>query len=223
MGDGTSGRLDDDVCMDLTQMTPSEIDTEWLALEVSLSSCAQRIAAAQKTIDRYDGDTFTVYQGYADAAKDKAQAASDERVMLIAALKPYEAEYKARGGWNRAYLCMANGGHIHKSTACATLHITTQIAFLPEQSGLEEDEIVALAGIQACTVCYPTAPVDALKAALAADKAKTECPGSRTRDHDSSGLRYHSKRAKCNHCGQTISVTSAYNLRAHKPADKEAS
>lgn len=204
-------------------MTPAEIDAEWLAIEVRLSGCTQRIAAAQKTIDRYDGDTFAVYQGYADAAKDKAQAASDERVLCITQLKPFEAEYKRRGGWNRAYLCMANGGHIHKHTACSTLHVTTQIAFLPEQSGLSEDEIVALAGIQACTVCYPTAPVDALKAALAAEKAKTECPGSRTADHDYSGTRYHSPRAVCNHCGQTISISrSTYKMRAHKPAKEDA-
>lgn len=208
------------MCMDttnLTGMTPAEIDTAWGIINAEIAKANHVIEQAKKTIIRYDGDSFSIYQGYADAAKAKLEAAEFDKAVALESLAPFMAEWSKRGGWNRAYLCAANGGHIHKHTCCSTLHVTTLISFLPEQSGLSEDEIVALAGVQACTVCYPSAPVDALKAALAAEKAKTECPGSRTHDHDSSGLRFHSRRAKCNHCEQTISVTSTNMLRAHKP------
>lgn len=73
-------------------------------------------------------------------------------------------EYQRRGGWTRAFLVITNGsGHVHSSRSCSTCFVTTSFAWLPEQSGKDENEIVELAGERACTRCYPSAPVDVLR------------------------------------------------------------
>jgi hypothetical protein len=76
------------------------------------------------------------------------------------AQKPGTTEYTNRGGWGRAYI--VSGGHVHRSTGCSTLYLTTVIYWLTELSGMDEDAIVELAGERACTVCYPSAPVNVL-------------------------------------------------------------
>lgn len=100
-------------------------------------------------------------------------------------------EFQRRGGWTRAFSVAA--GHIHSSRSCHTCFATTSFYWLPDASGMAEVDIVELAGERACTVCYPSAPVqprpcriwsreevqlrliksgqDAAKAAKAAEKA----------------------------------------------------
>lgn len=74
---------------------------------------------------------------------------------------PLHAEFKRRGGWTRAFLVVTQGtGHVHSSMHCTTCYATTQYAWLPELSGSDEAAIVAAAGQDACTICYPSAPVD---------------------------------------------------------------
>lgn len=92
---------------------------------------------------------------YRGAVAD-AQAASDANRLL-------QAEYVRRGGWTRAYLVDNADGHVHRSTNCSTWRASTRYHWLTELSGHAESEIVELAGERACTVCYPTAPVDVLK------------------------------------------------------------
>ena len=72
-------------------------------------------------------------------------------------------EYTRRGGWTRAFLVNNSNGHVHSSTSCSTCFETTQYAWLTDYSGANEEAIVADAGVRACTVCYPSAPVDVLK------------------------------------------------------------
>jgi hypothetical protein len=77
-----------------------------------------------------------------------------------------EAEYERRGRWTRAYLVDQPTGHVHKTTYCPSWNrgeSNTRYAWLTELSGHAETEIVELAGERACTICYPSAPVDVLK------------------------------------------------------------
>lgn len=60
--------------------------------------------------------------------------------------------------WNRAFI--VPGGHVHSSRGCRTLFADTVLYPVPECSALTEAEIVELAADRACTVCYPSAPVD---------------------------------------------------------------
>jgi hypothetical protein len=94
-----------------------------------------------------------VLDALADARKASA-ANRDEQA-------PLHAEFTRRGGWTRAFLVVTQGtGHVHSSMHCSTCFDTTQFAWLPELSGSDETAIVAAAGQDACTVCYPSAPVD---------------------------------------------------------------
>lgn len=89
--------------------------------------------------------------------------AKEEMANILAETEPYEAEYKRRGGWTRAFIVVNTNGHVHKSMHCSSCYPTTQYSWLPEYSGSDESKIIEDAGSSACTVCYPNAPVSALK------------------------------------------------------------
>lgn len=68
------------------------------------------------------------------------------------------AEWRDNGRWSRFFL--VHGGHIHSSTWCSSLRITTEISWLPELSGETEKEAVDAYGSTLCTKCFPSAPVE---------------------------------------------------------------
>jgi hypothetical protein len=86
--------------------------------------------------------------------------------------------------WSRAYLVTNNQGHIHKTLYCSSCCSSTKFEWLWKYSGDPEDDIVALAGETACTICYPSAPANILnqpskiqsnyRAALEANKKASE-------------------------------------------------
>ncbi len=206
--------------MELTQMSPADIDAAWLAVVAPLNSKLARANELDATAAKYHkagGHYRETGDRYADRARELREATLAERDEAQA---PFLAEWNARGGWTRAYL--VPDGHIHRTTACHTLHPTTLISWLPEQSGLSEDEIVEAAGVHACTVCYPTAPVEQLREAEKSAKAATECDGSRKFDYTNFRRTSYtgSGRAVCNHCGETISVSKIGRMKAH-PKKKE--
>ncbi|MFS0884918.1 hypothetical protein [Aeromicrobium sp. 179-A 4D2 NHS] len=88
---------------------------------------------------------------------------ADEEVMAASeAMLPYEDEFNARGGWTRAFLVTNAGGHVHSSMMCSTCRPTTRYHWVTEYSGGKEADVVDAAGERACTVCYPSAPVETL-------------------------------------------------------------
>jgi hypothetical protein len=120
-------------------------------------------------------------------AEKRITALKDEVGEIDAKLEDLRAEaaplaaLAVAGKWTRFVLVPA--GHLHKGFGCSTLRWTTQTGLMPEYSGADEAEIVALAGEAACTVCFPSAPVTPSmlpihvksreeKAALAAEKAE---------------------------------------------------
>lgn len=82
------------------------------------------------------------------------QAIKDEQAPLEEVYRKYH--------WTRAFLVLNGNGHVHSSRSCSTCYPTTQFGWLPEYSGANEVQIVEDAGERACTVCYPSAPVDVL-------------------------------------------------------------
>lgn len=202
--------------MELTALTPAQVDALWAEANAPINSLRQQRHEAHVSIRRYEKHNYAV-PAYLTERIAKLTGRIDE---LDATLDPFRAEWDARGGWTRAYI--VPDGHIHKTTSCQSLHLTTLVGWLPEQSGWDEDAIVAAAGVHACTFCYPSAPVEELRAAEAAAKKALQCPGSGTWDHDSSGLMYCSPRARCNHCHEVVSATSTGKLRAHKPSAQVA-
>lgn len=64
--------------------------------------------------------------------------------------------------WTRAFLVINSNGHVHSSMECSTCFDTTRYTWLVQYSNDDEATIVADAGQDACTVCYPSAPADVL-------------------------------------------------------------
>jgi hypothetical protein len=55
--------------------------------------------------------------------------ALEEIAAAHAVIEQLEQVWRDNGRWSRYF--MVPGGHIHSSTACHTLHVTTQIGWLP--------------------------------------------------------------------------------------------
>lgn len=131
-------------------------------LRFSLMGAHQNLASTRDSIER--GAMFALGN---DAAIERAKEriARLERAIDVEAdaLRPWAAIYT---GWNRAFLAVTNsGGHVHNTTSCPTCHkgeFMTRLSWMTDYSDLTEADIVEAAGERACTVCYPTAPVDAL-------------------------------------------------------------
>lgn len=158
--------------MDLATATPVEIDTELHALYgriANLRSQSDRVEREIYRIDSVEPDTYTsMLPQYSAEHREKLAkevARLDKEVMDIQVyeVSPLQVEFLRRGGWTRYYLVDNVNGHVHKGQDCATCFPTTQYEWLVEQSGLSAKELVSLAGEQACTVCFPWAPIDDLK------------------------------------------------------------
>jgi hypothetical protein len=146
--------------MNIQDMTPSQIDTLLAPIYAEYSNAKAGKGAALNSIDNYRGYGATRYASTItrlEARAAECQAAMD---VALAKMAPYEAEYKRRGGWTRFFMVMNNGGHLHSSRQCSTCRWSTQFAWMPEYSGSVEAEIVDLAGEDACSVCFPSAPVE---------------------------------------------------------------
>lgn len=116
---------------------------------------------AKASAGEYDGVAYLASRGL--AALTAYAVTLDAIRTLDAQIAPLENEYVARDRWTRAFLATSTNGHIHASTGCSTCRITTTFHWFTELSGHAESEIVSLAGADACTVCYPSAPVYDLK------------------------------------------------------------
>jgi hypothetical protein len=160
---------------DITTWTPAEVDTalaevwermapiqdrRWTAIDdkhsakSSLKSIEDGRYRGYRSAERLEQDIVT-----ADAVIEKADA---ELAVLREECRPYNEEYGRRGYWTRAWLVDNKGGHVHKTMDCSTCFERTRFGWLPQVSGLNEEEIVGLAGESACTVCYPSAPAEVL-------------------------------------------------------------
>lgn len=153
--------------------TPIDVDTklasiydEYYQSQTELVPLANQIKSAEKRLN-----TKSAWYREADVPRinktieslnSKVEAVREQGKAILKKTEPYEAEYRRRGGWTRAFLVDNAGGHVHKSRNCSTCYSTTQFVWLPDQSGKKESEIVEAAGKSACTECYPTAPVEVL-------------------------------------------------------------
>lgn len=87
------------------------------------------------------------------------QRYKDEIASIHEEMSPLEEVYEQHR-WTRIFLVANPDGHFHKSMYCSTTYPTTAWFWMPEFSGLDEAGLVEQAGERACTVCYPSAPVD---------------------------------------------------------------
>lgn len=158
---------------DLTTWTPSEVDTALAAIYDEIYTAQTDLRREQRYLDDYVKHTDPTYRWYTkhdaeryaekvDEQRAKVTSIGERILTLHRSTAPYNDEFKRRGGWTRAWLVDNTNGHVHRSMNCSTCFPTTQFGWLPQVSGLDEDEIVAQAGEKACTVCYPSAPAEVL-------------------------------------------------------------
>ncbi len=163
---------------DLSTHTPVDIDTklselydEHARILAGLAGKERQVERAQESVAFYEAKEERDEQMIAYTAQ-KLEEAEDALADLLAAAEakmaetlPYEAEFRRRGGWTRAFLTTSANGHVHKSMHCSTCNregTLTRFAWMTEYSGADENTIVEDAGERACTTCYPSAPVDVL-------------------------------------------------------------
>jgi hypothetical protein len=174
--------------MDLTTQTPAEIDTElariydelW-ELNLNFDRSLKHLAYIERQVAALESGEVRWSQ-YSQKDVERSTLALDALRDEISAkqqeTQPFTEEFLRRGGWTRAWLVDNTGGHVHKSMECNTCFATTRFGWLPQVSGMDEDEIVALAGQDACTICYPSAPAEVLnnpgRLELPARKAERE-------------------------------------------------
>lgn len=221
----------------LSTLTPVEIDTILAEIwgrinivESQIMAANDRARQARKAVKQ----GLSYYQDVIDAAEASIPPLREKLVPLRAEAKPYEDEYNRRP-WTRAFLVSNSNGHVHSSMNCGTCFITTRYAWMIDYSGKDEAEIVEAAGCMACTVCYPSAPLEGLARptkmfASPEDKAKAEkkaaadaakCAGSGTWSYPRETARtgyYSGNYGVCSHCNQRITITSTGKMRAHKAA-----
>lgn len=177
------------VHMDLTHMTPKQIDAQLSDLYWENAKLQQKQEVVLRKVHEAVGDRQSVRSNFKWAlTHTQALEALPARVANQdlepwdhkAAVEAWDVwedlqeevrrvqgeialrndEFNRRGGWTRAFI--VPGGHVHSSMDCSSCYPTTKFGWMPELSGDDEDEIVGKAGERACTVCYPTAPVDVI-------------------------------------------------------------
>jgi hypothetical protein len=168
---------------DLSTWSPQQVDT--VIGEISDRAWAVYMdymdaASSAKQYRLYADPTYRHYREgdaarYAETAakyEAKAEALREQERAILAEAVPFEAEYRRRP-WTRAWIVVSSDGHVHNTRDCPTCNKVyqkrdgtysdpTRFGWLPQVSGLDESEIVDLAGEAACSWCYPTAPVGTL-------------------------------------------------------------
>lgn len=126
-------------------------DEALLPLLGEIAAWESRVASIKKEISK-------ARQGAYREAREVALGTAQAKVATLKAEAAPLQAIAVAGGWTRFVL--VPGGHLHRGFNCSTLRWTTPTGLLPEYSGADEKEIVEIAGEVACTVCFPSAPVD---------------------------------------------------------------
>ncbi|MFF1701264.1 hypothetical protein [Streptomyces sp. NPDC058252] len=165
--------------MDLTTATPVEIDTALANAYgkiADLTSQQHRISAQVERIDEVEPGSYnSLLPQFSKESRAKLVdeiEALQKRIweILDTEVYPREAQYNDRR-WTRYYLVDNTNGHVHKDQNCSTCFPDTRYAWLVEQSGMSAEDLVKMAGEDACTVCFDWAPVDQLR-----QKSRLEAP-----------------------------------------------
>lgn len=167
----------------ITTMTPAEVDNILVEamreasraeqmIDAMTDSNAKRTTSLESALDAIANYSLsetekTYWEGR--VSKVKAEIAKGDEVIAEytpklaeanAVQKECNAEYSRRNGWTRFWIVINSNGHIHSSMNCTTCFPTTQYGWLPNLSGSTNAEVVDLAGMSACTICFPDAPVE---------------------------------------------------------------
>lgn len=138
-------------------MTQAEAEAKARATAADETAAAWTKRDAEKAVEALDAARAALAQVHAEQAR-------------------IGEEFTRRGGWTRAFL--VTDGHVHSSMNCSTCNngeYPTVFTWLVEFSGGTEADVVEAAASRACTVCYPSAPVET------AGESRLMTPDERTR------------------------------------------
>jgi hypothetical protein len=146
--------------MSVTKEFAVKIDTE-------LSSCYDKRWSLIADLESAE-DSIKFYEKYYPTSVENIQRdiekvakIKSEIVKVNIEIKKLDAIYD-QDPWTRAFLVINSNGHVHSSMDCNTCFPTTRYNWLIQYSNDDESTIVADAGQDACTICYPSAPADVL-------------------------------------------------------------
>lgn len=150
--------------MSVTKEFAVKIDTELADLYDQIWTINNQILTYQDYITSTESSRYM-----SDAEKVSHIAKYNDKIdELVAQRKPLTVRraelndiYK-QDPWTRAFLVINSNGHVHSSMNCSTCFDTTRYNWLVQYSNDDEATIVADAGQDACTVCYPSAPAEVL-------------------------------------------------------------
>ncbi|MBF4549308.1 hypothetical protein [Pseudoclavibacter sp. VKM Ac-2888] len=173
-------------------MTPFDVDTELNDVLDKLSTAEQARAFALRQVDVIQHSDERLRYGMTRAQRlERAQAKVNDARAIIepmrAQIDAIDEEHARRGRWPRAFVVPQ--GHVHSSLGCSTCYPTTRFQLLPEYSDKTETELVEDAGDRACTVCFPSAPVDRpTKMELPEERQAREARQVQTQERDEKKL-----------------------------------
>lgn len=167
--------------MDLTTATPAEIDGEIDRIGAELVRLMFDGDMARERIAKIDAVEPGSYASFSPRMSAEArakhvatiEATGREMSALNQLAKPLEAAYAANP-WTRYWLVNNSNGHVHTNTRCRTCYDTTRFVWLTEQSGMDRDGIVDLAGELSCAECFPGLPAEIMN-----KKTRIEDPAKR--------------------------------------------
>lgn len=168
---------------DLSTWTPQQVDTVLAEIHTRVNAKRVEVAREQRYLAEAKRNLDPTYRWFREYDVERHTKSAAKHEAKIAALHteiaeiskeavPFNAEYASRP-WTRAWIVTSSEGHVHNTMDCSTCNKVylkqdgtysdpTEFGWLPQVSGLDEAEIVDLAGEAACTVCYPSAPVVSL-------------------------------------------------------------
>jgi hypothetical protein len=229
---------------DLAEQTPAQVDTALAGHMADAASASSRITAIDVLLASHDEPS----PHRSPLRPEQRETHMSRRALAVADLEaaqsladPLHDEFDRRGRWTRYWLVTNAGGHVHSSTGCASCFPTTQFAWLTEQSGMTPHDLVELAGESACTVCFPSAPVDTLRrpsaleaperkaarlvreaeksqrAQVAAEKGITTSDGTPLFRTSSGRYPFNTERAATNERAQAITSLAWYSMHPEAP------
>lgn len=193
----------------LASLTPCEIDTRLAEISGRAYMAEMRLASL----------TSRDYRGRVRGTEQEQETAREALRVIWEEARPFNDEF-ARRPWSRVFV--VGGGHAHSTMACHTCYPTTRFSWLPEWSGKDETEIVDAAGDRACTVCYPSAPVDRpTRLYTAQERADNEraqeeraARAQRARDREAKGITYRGGPLRCPSYYGVIKTERAADMHA---------
>jgi hypothetical protein len=147
--------------LEIQTATPAEIDTHYAPIWHRYLTAAQARSTASRLASKLNGSTNSADCRRREAARTAVRKADAVIAEVGKDIDRYNTEWANRGGWSQVWLCTSSdNGHFHRSKHCGSLRWNSEIGLIPVFSGLTEAQIVEAIGSDACTRCYPNAPVD---------------------------------------------------------------